>query len=284
MVAGGKWLYENITGALGVGGGGPRHKRSKDKYSKVLDETGWLGPSEEYLEEMGLMQEDAAADAGQSGMGPGCAAGPEAATAGPYSQQQQPDSPFTVAAGISGANPGQQRQYTAWYDPAAAVPVRAVPRRPPSEGDIDSWGSDTDPDEYQSASSRTSRTSSTGTAGMNRLASQSAPLPAVYMNDTPAAASGLPAPSRSSAAEGKQDGQPDELDDEQQQEDEKKEALKAAQEHIAGKDAKDLGGTQVKLWPRLVSQAGYWKLLFCSLQVAVRCIVMHVFLLGGRVA
>jgi hypothetical protein len=68
----------------------------------------------------------------------------------------------------------------------------------------------------------------------------------VYVNDSPAAASGLPAASRPPAAEGQQDGQLDEVDDEQQQEDEKKEALKAAQEHIAGKDAKDLGGTQVK--------------------------------------
>jgi hypothetical protein len=245
---GGKWLYENITGALGVGGGGPRHK-GKDKYSRVLDETGWLGPSEEYLEEMGLTQEQAAANEGTSGMGPGCAAGPEAAAAaaGTAHQQQQPDSPFGAAAVNSNMDSGQQR-YTAWYDPAAAAVVRPVVKRPPSEGDAESWGSDTEPDEYQSASSRTSR-SSTGASAMNRLASQSAPLTAVYPNDTPAAATGPVAAAKGTpAATGEQDGQQGTMEQQQQQqsEDKQKEALKGAQEQVAGKDAKDLGGTQVK--------------------------------------
>lgn len=51
-VTGGRKAYESMAGALGVGGGRGR-TTGVAQHSKVLDETGWLGPSEEFLDEQG---------------------------------------------------------------------------------------------------------------------------------------------------------------------------------------------------------------------------------------
>eukprot|EP00878_Enallax_costatus_P000530 GHUV01000625.1.p1 GENE.GHUV01000625.1~~GHUV01000625.1.p1 ORF type:complete len:924 (+),score=332.66 GHUV01000625.1:261-3032(+) len=262
---GGRWLYENITGALGLTGGGRKHKSSKDRYSKVLDETGWLGPSEEYLEELGINKDQAGTESsdtsGADGMGPGCEAGPgaasptaEAAAAASRTQTpQQPASPFGAASGRS-LSPIQQQQQAATKSPfdaaAAAGTAASQPRRrrPPSEGDIrESWGSDTEADEFQSASSKTFKTNvpgGAGASGMSRLASQSAPLSAVYKDEAPAgaASSGRGAAAGPAAADNEQQQQ----QQQQSEEDAQKEAVKQTQEKVVGKDAKDLEGTQVK--------------------------------------
>ncbi|KAF8058352.1 aidA [Scenedesmus sp. PABB004] len=163
--AGGRWLYQNLAGALGDGPRGPGDEvgAGGGRYERVLDATGWLGPSEEYLAEGG-----------------------EAPGAGTGDDEAPPARPAPSPAGPEPTAPAPERRASPL--PAAPAPVVLVtppspfaggaaiaaapaarPRRPSNGGAATAaWFAD-DEDDGAGAGAAPR-------PGLPRLASRSAPL------------------------------------------------------------------------------------------------------------
>uniref|UniRef100_A0A383W4N2 C2 domain-containing protein n=1 Tax=Tetradesmus obliquus TaxID=3088 RepID=A0A383W4N2_TETOB len=294
---GGRLIYQNIAGALGVAGKGSGSKGGSkdDRYDEVLDETGWLGPSEEYWEERGEYGRDAAAkgmadDEGEgsssssSNADGGAAAAVDASTA-----VLVPSSDPAVAAAraaassssSSSSSPFDQGQVLKVTVPAGSAAAAAAARHSSS-----SSSSSSRPVHARRLSDDDAPRSDKAGAGLSRLASQSAPLTG-FPEPSPAGNAAGNAPGN---AGGRQDpaagvsaghaelaaaaephhtpevrgpppgpGKPaigtqqQEQQQQQQQQKEKeakdqeqKEVLQSMQGTVAGRDAKDLGGTQIK--------------------------------------
>ncbi|WIA41914.1 hypothetical protein OEZ86_009229 [Tetradesmus obliquus] len=170
---GGRLIYQNIAGALGVAGKGSGSKGGSkdDRYDEVLDETGWLGPSEEYWEERGEYGRDAAAKGMADDEGEG-----------------------SSSSSSSNADGGRQ-------DPAAGV-----------------------------------------SAGHAELAAAAEP------HHTPEVRGPPPGPGKPAIGTQQQEQQQQQQQQKEKEakDQEQKEVLQSMQGTVAGRDAKDLGGTQIK--------------------------------------
>ncbi|KAF6259938.1 hypothetical protein COO60DRAFT_1700585 [Scenedesmus sp. NREL 46B-D3] len=273
---GGRMIYQNLAGALGVGSAGKGGSKNDGRYDEVLDETGWLGPSEEYWEEQGVYGRDAAARGRTDDGGEGRsrdAPARQPAAAPPPAAKLVPTSDPAVAAALgpaaaassSSSSPfgGQALKIVRPAGGAAAAGAAAVP-----------GGS--------SSSSRpvcARRLSGDGAphgSGLDRLASRSAPLSGFPESSAPAAGGDTgsgqggrgmtegqaaaaeaasppempevrgPSMGPGKPAMGTQQQEEQQQKEKEQKEKDQKEQLQSMQGTATGKDAKNLGGTQVK--------------------------------------
>jgi hypothetical protein len=268
-------IYQNLAGALGISSKGSGCKGSHDgRYNEVLDETGWLGPSEEFWEEQGEYGRDAAAsgrvdDGAESSSSSidGDAAATPAAGVDSSTAVLVPTSDPAVAAALgsssSSRSPFNQGQALKVTPPAGSTAAAAA-----------AAGYSSKPGHARRLSDDAAPHGKAG--GLNRLASQSAPLsgyPEAPSSADPAASnagssSGVTAGQAAaaeaaapihtpevrgpSAGPGKpaigtqQQEQQQQKKKEEERQKEQKEQLQSMQGTVTGKDAKGLEGTQVK--------------------------------------
>jgi hypothetical protein len=276
---GGRMIYQNLAGALGVGSARKGSGKENDRYNDVLDETGWLGPSEEYWEERGLYGRDAAArgevDAGDQGSSSSSVGVSDAAADG--TAVLVPRSDPAVAAALNAAGPSSSNSSSS----SRASPFgqgQALKVTMPA-------GSSSSVSSRPMHARRLSDDAATPRAsGMSRLDSRSAPLSGYPDSASHPADRGVSSSSRRQGQAGQTTGQtsgqtegqaiaadaaapPDmpevrgpslgpgkpavgtQQQEEQQQkekEEKQKEELQSMQGTATGKDAKNLGGTQIK--------------------------------------
>jgi hypothetical protein len=272
---GGRMIYKNLAGALGVGSArkGPGSKEN-DHYNDVLDETGWLGPSEEYWEEQGVYGRDAAAkgelaagDDGSSSSSSSSVGGSDAAAAAGVDGTAVllPSSDPAVAAALNSAGVSSSSSVASPFGQGQALKVtlpagssssssrpahvrRLSDNAAPRASGMSRLSSQSAPlTGYPQSSSHPADSSSSKQAGQTagQTAGQAAAAHAAAPPDTPEVRGPSPGPGKPAVGTLQQEQQQQQKEKEAKDK-EQKEQLQAMQGTATGKDVKSLEGTQIK--------------------------------------